>query len=121
MRQLAFENDVSITTLYLIKKEMDKHVPKLRLEKPITNRNIVNSSIIQRVISTYLADNRIPLTTKDISSHIKEKVRLAVPESTIRIILTKMLNLKYKKGLARPVDFDEGRQKLIKLWLSIKV
>ena len=31
------------------------------------------------------------------------------------------MNLRYKKGLARLVDFDEERQKLVKLWFSVKI
>ena len=121
MSQIAIDYNVSMSTLYTIKKEMDRPVTKLRLEKPITNRNMINSSKIQKVIKDYLQSTRIPLTTKDISDHIKARIRFAVPERTIRVILAKVLNLRYKKGLARLVDFDEESQKLVKLWFSVKI
>ena len=112
MSEIAIDINVSMSTLLIIKREMNKLVINLRLKKLITNK--INFLKIQKVFKDYLQLIRFLLATKDISDHIKAQIRFAVPERTVRVILAKVANFRYKKSLERFVDFDEESQKLVK-------
>ena len=121
LSMIAFEQSVSTSTLYKIKKEFERPVSKLVFEKPISDRILITSTKIQKLIAGYLSITRIPWTTKNIQAYLKSKVGITISRRIIRNILIKILNMRYKKGLARKVNFEEERQELIKQWFSIKM
>ena len=121
LASIAIDHSISIGMLYKVKKEFDLPAAKLMIEKPITDRNLATSPKIQKLISDYLHTTRIPWTTNNIRAYLKSKVGLTVSMRIIRKILTEILKMRYKKGLARQVDFQEERQKLVKQWFSIKL
>ena len=121
MIQIATDYNLGIGTLHNIRKELGSPLNKTLLEKPITNINIVESPMIQKVIRAYLDTTKTPWTSKDLTAHIKAKVWLLLHERTVRNIMMKVLKMRYKKGLSRLVGFDEEHQLRIKQWFAIKV
>ena len=118
---IAFENNLSLGTLYNIRREFDSPIHKLPLRKPITNRNLVESSTIQNFVRNFLSTSKTPWTSKDIWAYILRRTGTVIHERTIRKILKTVLGMRYKKGLARLVDFNEKFQIWIKQWFSIKL
>ena len=121
MAEIALEYSISLGTLYNIKKEFDTQIHELKLEKPITSRNLVESSWIQNLIRNYLASTKIPWSSKDIWTHISTKTGLVIDKRIVRRVMKEKLWMSYKKGLARLVKVDENFQTLIKQWLSIRL
>ena len=121
MSQIACDYDLSLSTLYNIKRQMSHPSKRTSLDKPTTSRNIVRSPMIQKVVSNYLKTTRTQCTSKDVTTFIQVKLGLRLPERTVRDVMTKELNMSYKKGLSRIVSFDEEHQLRIKQWFAIKL
>ena len=82
---------------------------------------MVESPKLREIIQAYLIANRTPWTSKDICSYIQSEIGFVIPEVVVRAILTKVLNLKYKRGLSRLVNFDEEKSLIAKQWFAIKL
>ena len=119
--QMAIEYNVSQSTLYSIEKEFENPIHNPKLAKSSTNRNLVESPKLREIIQAYLIANRTPWTSKDICSYIQSEIGFVIPEVVVRAILTKVLNLKYKRGLSRLVNFDEEKSFIAKQWFAIKL
>ena len=121
MAEIAVGNNLSLETLYNIKKEFDIQTNRPTLEKATTRRNLVESSIIQNIVCTYLSKTKTPWSSKNIWAYIRAKTGLAIQQGTVRRVLIDTLGMRYKKGNSRLVTFDEELQSLIKQWFSIKI
>ena len=121
LAEIAAENNLSLDTLYNIRKELDAKINDFTLEKPTTRRNLVESSMIQKIVSTYLSKTKTPWSSKDIWAYIRAKTGLVIQQGTVRRVLVEALGMRYKKGKARLVTFDEALQSLIMRWFSIKI
>ena len=121
LAEIAVGNNLSLGTLYNIRKELDAKINDFTLEKSTTRRNLVESSMIQKIVSTYLSKTKTPWSSKDIWAYIRAKTGLVIQQGTIRRVLVEALGMRYKKGKARLVTFDEALQSLIKQWFSIKI
>ena len=108
-RSLAIEYCVSESTLYTIMNEFDNPA-NMKLFETGWSRIIIKSPKIQSAIKDYLCITKTPWTSKDIVAHVKNKMEILISERILRIILSKVLNMIYKKGLSRIVNFDELKQ-----------
>ena len=54
MAWIAIDNNLSLGTLYQIKKEFETPINKRLMKAPITSRNLINSSYLQSIIYNYL-------------------------------------------------------------------
>ena len=113
--------NLSLSTLYRFLNEFDNASHKLGIENFSSSRNIVESQKIQNDVRTYLCITKTPWTAKDIVMYLKTKLGISISERIVRIILSKKLGMRYKKGLSRLVNFDEAKQHLAKQWFSIKL
>ena len=118
---LTIDFNLSLSTLYSILNEFDNASHKLGIENFSSSRNIVESPKIQNAVRTYLCITKTPWTAKNIVMYLKTKLGISISERIVRIILSKKLGMRYKKGLSRLVNFDEAKQHLAKQWFSIKL
>ena len=118
---IAYKYNLSLGTLYNIRREFEAPIPGLPLGKPITDRNLVESSVIQNLVRNFLCTFKTPWTSKDIWDYILRTTGTVIHERTIRKILKEVLGMRYKKGLARLINFNEEYQIRIKQWFSIKL
>ena len=118
---IAYKYNPSLGTLYNIRREFEAPIPGLPLGKPITNRNLVESSVIQNLVRNFLCTFKTPWTSKDIWDNILRTTGTVIHERTIRKILKEVLRMRYKKGLARLINFNEEIQIRIMQWFSIKL
>ena len=121
MTQLAADSEVSLTTLYNIKKELGWPIHQTLLKRPIMSRSIAESPAIQNLVRSYLETIRTPWTAKDLATHIQIKLGLIVPKTIIRRIMINKLGMKYKRGLSRLIDYNEERQLWMKQWFAVKL
>ena len=108
-------------TLYNIRKEFDTPIKESALVKSTTSRNLVESPKLQNIVRAYLSSTNVPWSSKDIRAYIKVKTGLVIHSRVVRNILTEVLKMKYKRGMARLTNFDEKLQAWIKQWFSIRL
>ena len=108
LAEIAVGNNLSLGTLYNIRKELDAKINDFTLEKPTTRRNLVESSMIQKIVSTYISKTKTPWSSKNIWAYIRAKTELVIQQGTVRRVLVEALGMRYKKGKARLVTFDEA-------------
>ena len=118
---MAMDYNVSLGTLNSIEKELQSPIRELRLRKSSTSRNMIESPKFREIIQGYLIANKTPWTAKDLWSFLLSKTGIIISERVVREILTRILKMKYKKGLSRLVTFDESRSILAKQLFSIKL
>ena len=118
---MAMDYNVSLGTLNSIEKEFQSPIRELRLRKSSTSRNMIESPKFREIIQGYLIANKTPWTAKDLWSFLLSKTGIIISERVVREILTRILKMKYKKGLSRLVTFDESRSILAKQLFSIKL
>ena len=119
MTQIATDNNVSLTTLYNIKKELSRPLHQIFLEKPITSRILDQSPAVENFIRSYLETTRMPWTVKDLTTHIQTKLGLIIPKRTIRDIMINNLGMTYKRGLSRLINYNEEHQLRMKQWFAV--
>ena len=120
-RVLASKYNLSLGALYRIINEFDSSTPPKYLDKSGWNRSIIASPKIRSAIKDYLWITRTPWIAKDIVEHLKSKMGILIAERTVRLILLKVFNMSYKKGLSRMINFDETWQSWAKQLFSIKL
>ena len=108
LAEIALENNLSLGTLYNIRKEFDTPIKGPELVKSTTARNLVESLKIKNIIKAYLDSTKTPWSSKDVWSYIKDKTGLVIHSRVVRRILTEELKMSYKKGKDRLVNFDEN-------------
>ena len=106
-RVLASKYTLALGTLYRIINEFDNSTTPKYLDKSDWNRNIITSPKIRSAIKDYLWITRTPWTAKYIVEHLKSKIGILIAERRVRLILLKVFNMSYKKGLSRMINFDE--------------
>ena len=119
-RSLAIEYCVSQSTLYNIMNEFDNPTNIKHFETG-WSRIIIGSPKIQSAINDYLCITKTPWASKDIVVHVKNKMGILISERIVRIILSKELNMNYKKGLSRIVNFEELKRFRANQLFSIKL
>ena len=121
LAEIALENNLSLGTLYNIRKEFDTPIKGPELVKSTTARNLVESPKIKNIIKAYLDSTKTPWSSKDVWSYIKDKTGLVIHSRVVRRILTEELKMSYKKGKDRLVNFDEKLNSKNKQWFSIRL
>ena len=121
LTEIAMENNISMGTLHNIRKEFDTPIKESALVKSTTSRNLVESPKLQNIVRAYLSSTKVPWSSKDIWAYIKVKTGLLIHSRVVRNILTEILKMKYKRGMARLTNFDEKLQAWIKQWFSIRL
>ena len=78
LAEITVRNNLILGTLYNIRKELDDKINDFTLEKPTTRRNLVESSMIQKIVSTYLRKTKTPWSSKDIWAYIRAKTGFVI-------------------------------------------
>ena len=76
--EIAIQINISLGTLYNIRKELDAPANRFTWMKSITSRNLIESLKIQNIVRTYLKSTKIPLSSKDVKVEINAKTGIAI-------------------------------------------
>ena len=119
MAWIAIDNNLSLGTLYQIKKKLETSINKRLMKGPINCKKLINSSYFQSIIYNYLSTSKISWNSNDICAYIRNNIGLVIPKRIIRRILKEKLSMSYKIEQARLMNFNKELQNHIKQWFSI--
>ena len=112
---------ISTTTIHNIINNFAKIQPNLFSESRRNSRIIQNSEKICQAESEYWNNNRHLYTCKDVCKYILRKLGVWFTERIVARILKEILQMTYKKGKSRPIEFQQDRQDLLKWYFAVKI
>ena len=112
---------ITTTTIYNIIESFAKIQSNLFSKSRRNSRIILNSEKICQVVSKYWNNNIHPYTCKDVCKYILRKLGVRLTERIVAKILKEILQMTYKKGKSRPIEFQQDRQDLLKWYFAAKI
>ena len=112
---------VSKASLYSILKKYKRNSSKLSFNKLGTTRSIASSDIIWQKIYDYTKSWSYPITSKDVWIHLHQTLGLNISREVVIKIMKEYWQLSYKKGKSRPMGLQIAKQRLLKLYFTIKL
>ena len=98
---------LSIGTISNVIKSFESYRTHLFSETGRISRKIRELKKVSHLIENYWDMTSHPFTWKDISRHLMKELRIRIKEGVVTKILKESLNMSYKKGKSRSVDFGK--------------
>ena len=112
---------ISRGTLLNICRELNNEVIHWNKQNTKTRRQIIQSNWINESIREYARLMKYPFSARDVSSYLNQKYRVRIPPGLVRNILKNNLEMSYKLGKSRPVNYCESKASLMKGLFSLKI
>ena len=73
------------------------------------------------VVSKFHRKSNSPYLTKDVSKYVSSRFKVNIPIHVIKDIMSKILNLSFKKSKSRPIRLNSMKQSHIKCLFAVKL